>query len=206
MLLNSWPKEPYDPDFAGQDVETYYLDTPSFAFRKARKGCEHYLTLRARCYGNDAYALSAKTEDAKFRVAISSTSAAAILVGNFETIAKLLPADLLAGLLELARQHAGKARRLRQVPPLRRRRRPGPLDARLQHPHRQRQNHAARRAGVQDHRTRPAARATCGVEATADQAQQISMGDGRVVPLAISSEIISKSGGINISTRKTSPP
>jgi hypothetical protein len=102
VLLNSWPEEPYDPDFAGQDLETYYLDTPSFALRKARRGREHYLTFRVRCYGDDAYALSAKTEHAKFRVAISSTNADAILNGHFETIAKLLPADLLARLLELA--------------------------------------------------------------------------------------------------------
>jgi hypothetical protein len=102
VLLNSWPKEPFDPDFAGQDLETYYFDTPSFALPKARRGREHYLTLRVRCYGDDAYALSAKTEDAKFRVAISSTSADAILNGHFETIAKLLPADLLARLRELA--------------------------------------------------------------------------------------------------------
>jgi hypothetical protein len=102
VLLNFWPKEPYDADFAGQDLQTYYLDTPGFALRKARKGREHYLTLRVRRYGDDAYALSAKTEDAKFRVAIISTNAAAILDGNFETIAKLLPADLLARLLELA--------------------------------------------------------------------------------------------------------
>ena len=42
------------------------------------------------------------SEDAKFRVAISSTNADAILAGDFKTIAKLLPGDLLARLLELA--------------------------------------------------------------------------------------------------------
>ena len=41
------------------------------------------------------------SEDAKFRVAIA-TNADAILAGDFKTIAKLLLADLLARLLELA--------------------------------------------------------------------------------------------------------
>ena len=65
-------------------------------------GRKHSLRLRGRRYGDDAYALSSKTEDAKFRVAISRANAHAILEGHFETIAKLLPADLLARLLELA--------------------------------------------------------------------------------------------------------
>src|SRR5438270_7939929 len=62
------PPEQYDPEFRGQVLETTYFDTRQFTLRKARARKKKYLTLRIRCYGaNEQYALSAKTEEAKFR-------------------------------------------------------------------------------------------------------------------------------------------
>jgi hypothetical protein len=92
-------------------LETYYLDTPRLNLRKARVGRDRYLTLRIRTYkpqgespggASLAYAISAKTEDQKFRVPIDPDAAIAILAGNFDTLARQLPANLLARLLELA--------------------------------------------------------------------------------------------------------
>ncbi len=101
------PTEPFDPAFEGQRLVTTYLDTSKLVLRRARCGRDRYLTLRVRCYrprggGAETYALSAKTEDQKFRVAISSGAADAILAGSFDALVQLLPADLLARLLELA--------------------------------------------------------------------------------------------------------
>ncbi len=107
-LCDALPAEPYDPGFDGQRLATTYLDTPALALRKARRGRDRYLTLRVRCYrprrgdGPDSYALSAKTEGRKFRRAITADDAAAILGGDFDALAALLPADLLARLVELA--------------------------------------------------------------------------------------------------------
>src|SRR5262249_47642296 len=112
---NSLPPEHFDPDFAGQDLETTYFDTPNFNLRKARLRKDRYLTLRIRRYkpasessslhGQIAYALSAKTESTKFRADVPAPMAIAAL-SNSSALAVLLqaalPADLLARLLDLA--------------------------------------------------------------------------------------------------------
>ena len=101
VLLDYLPKEPFDPAFQGQHLQTYYFDTPNFDLRKARRGREHYLTLRIRSYGDKAFALSAKTEDAKFRCLITPAVAQAALAGDFTAIATNLHPSILARLLEL---------------------------------------------------------------------------------------------------------
>jgi hypothetical protein len=96
--------ERYDLGFRGQELKTAYFDTPDFDLRKARQDGERYLTLRLRCYQaegrEEAYALAGKTEGEKWRVALTSEQAEAILAG--EPLDPYLPANLLARLLELA--------------------------------------------------------------------------------------------------------
>jgi hypothetical protein len=99
------PAEKYDPAFNGQRLETTYLDTLGFRLRKARQLRSRYMTLRVRCYqprppAIEAYALSAKTEEQKFRLEISADDAHAITGGDFEVLAAKLPPDLFARLLE----------------------------------------------------------------------------------------------------------
>jgi hypothetical protein len=106
LLCDLLPREPFDPDFDGQRLTTTYLDTPRRALRRARRDRCRYLTLRIRCYrpsgdGAEVYALSAKTEDRKPRIAISADDAAAVLGGSVEPVTRHLPADLLARLAEL---------------------------------------------------------------------------------------------------------
>jgi hypothetical protein len=105
------PNEPYDPHFEGQTLKTTYLDTAKFTLRKARVQGERYLTLRVREYrqertGRCAYALSAKTEAAKFRAAIEPGAAAAVLAGDHDALRALLPADLIARVAELVDEQA----------------------------------------------------------------------------------------------------
>jgi hypothetical protein len=104
ILTRALPVEAYDPAFAGQELQTTYLDTREFDLRRARQQGERYLTLRVRCYQpSDTYALSAKTEESKFRIAIDERTAAALLGadGN-DVLPNLLPAHLLERLLDLA--------------------------------------------------------------------------------------------------------
>jgi hypothetical protein len=108
VLHDALPSEPWDPHFLGQRLRTTYFDTARFALRKARRGKEHYLTLRLRCYqspdGGELYALSAKTEADKFRVEVSPAQADQMLEGSDggAALAALLPANLLARLQDLA--------------------------------------------------------------------------------------------------------
>jgi hypothetical protein len=103
-LLDALPAESYDPTFQGQRLETTYFDTPGLALRRARRKKNRYLTLRVRCYrspgGGETYALSAKTEDRKFRAEIGPLVARALLTGR-ESFGCRLPAELLARLIEL---------------------------------------------------------------------------------------------------------
>jgi hypothetical protein len=112
-MLDLLPPEPFDPDFAGQDLDTTYFDTPDFDLRKARLRKDRYLTLRIRRYaacglaGNDrapAFALSAKTESTKFRADVPAPRAI-LALRNPAALAELLqaalPADQLARLLDL---------------------------------------------------------------------------------------------------------
>jgi hypothetical protein len=103
-LLDELPREAFDPDFRGQALGTTYLDTPRFHLRKARRQGDRYLTLRLRCYrtpAGETYALAAKTEGQKWRREVDANTAGLILHGP-SPLGKLLPADLLARLYELA--------------------------------------------------------------------------------------------------------
>jgi hypothetical protein len=99
--------ETFDLGFTGQFLETTYFDTPHFALRKARRRGDSYLTLRIRCYQApgqpEAYALSAKTDDQKFRTPLDSATADDLLQGaNLASVlARYLPGDLLARLADL---------------------------------------------------------------------------------------------------------
>jgi hypothetical protein len=107
-MLAALPRERFDPDFHGQHLETTYFDTTDFDLRRARLKGDKYLTLRIRCYrtastDREEYALSAKTESAKVRMAIDPNTAEFLLAGVeiANTLAQLLPADLQARLLAL---------------------------------------------------------------------------------------------------------
>ncbi len=98
------PAEDFDPHFQGQKLETTYFDTESFRLRKRRLKKKNYLALRIRCYGDsDTYALSLKSEQGKFRIAIESELAELYIQHGFqpEDLSNLLPADLLARLIDL---------------------------------------------------------------------------------------------------------
>jgi hypothetical protein len=110
-MLRLLPPEDYDPDFQGQYLQTSYFDTPGFALRKARLKKDKYCTVRIRCYApsqspgrnypEGRYALSAKTEDGKFRVELPDDQAEAALRGDFNAVEDYLPPDLLARLYDL---------------------------------------------------------------------------------------------------------
>jgi hypothetical protein len=103
--MTRWlPPEAYDLDFQGQRLETTYFDTRDFTLRKARLRKKKYLTLRIRCYGStDTYAISVKTEEGKFRREIQAEVAEFYIRQGLTPAAlgQVLPADLLARLLEL---------------------------------------------------------------------------------------------------------
>src|SRR5262249_47003323 len=103
ILTRSLPLETYDPNFLGQDLQTTYLDTTQFDLRRARLKGTRYLTLRVRCYQpSDTYALSAKTETSKFRVAIDPSTAAGLLGdGVNDLLPRYLPSDLLERLVDI---------------------------------------------------------------------------------------------------------
>jgi hypothetical protein len=102
VMRENLPPEPYDPKFRGQELETTYFDTLDFDLRKARRRGGKYLTLRLRRYRpSDTYAVSAKTEDCKFRIEIDPEQSEAILDGHTAALVELLPADFLARLLSV---------------------------------------------------------------------------------------------------------
>jgi hypothetical protein len=107
VLVESLPAEDYDPAFEGQRLATTYLDTQSLELRKNRLFHGKYITLRVRCYrlyGDEAYALSAKTEDEKFRTDITPAQAEGLLAGEnvMPVLANLLPGRLYARLVDVA--------------------------------------------------------------------------------------------------------
>lgn len=105
LMIQTLPPEKFDSDFRGQDLETTYFDTRNFALRRARRRKDKYLTLRVRCYDlAGAYALSAKTEGQKFRRILPREQAEVLLADGISSAlwADLLPADLVARLLDLA--------------------------------------------------------------------------------------------------------
>jgi hypothetical protein len=105
ILTDLLPIESFDPDFQGQHLHTTYFDTAHYDLYKARTRKDRYLTLRIRHYQpTNAYALSAKTEDRKFRVEIDGPTAELILRFGlpYPGAYDLLPADLQARLTEIA--------------------------------------------------------------------------------------------------------
>jgi hypothetical protein len=111
VLADALPPESFDPQFLGQRLKTTYFDTPRLELRKNRLVHDKYITLRVRCYetadGTETYALSAKTEQEKFRMEIAPALAHALLqAGNdpLPLFLELLPANLGARLLEVSHQ------------------------------------------------------------------------------------------------------
>jgi hypothetical protein len=105
QMIQTLPAEKFDPDFLGQDLTTTYFDTRTFALIKARRQGDRYLTLRLRCYDPaQVYALSVKTEGQKFRQIIAGDLAEMLLADGIAATLwpSLLPADLVARLMELA--------------------------------------------------------------------------------------------------------
>jgi hypothetical protein len=106
-LCAALPVESFDPDFSGQGLTTTYFDTQRFALRQARARGVRYLTLRLRRYGppgaGAGYALSAKTESAKWRLEVPRAEAEAALDAADVTTwaASRLPGDLRARLIDL---------------------------------------------------------------------------------------------------------
>jgi hypothetical protein len=100
-MLEQLPREKYDPDFCGQELKTIYFDTLGLDLFKARRQRPRYLTLRLRCYDEQVYALSAKTESEKWRQEITPADVQVIQAGGSLWPEAFLPAHLLARLLEL---------------------------------------------------------------------------------------------------------
>lgn len=104
FMLENYKPEEYDQDFQGQQLVTTYFDTRDFDLRKARLKKKKYLTLRIRNYNKgQAFALSAKTEDQKYRREIDSLQAEEILAGR-DFIQSLLPGNLIARLDSLTNE------------------------------------------------------------------------------------------------------
>jgi hypothetical protein len=108
FMHDSLPNEVFDPHFYGQKLITTYFDTNKLALRKARLTKDKYITLRVRCYEargqEEIYALSAKTEEQKFRIEISSKIADDLIYNGKDSLqaaSALLPVDLLGRLLEV---------------------------------------------------------------------------------------------------------
>jgi hypothetical protein len=110
FMHDALPNESFDPHFYGQRLSTTYFDTREGVLRRARSARDKYITLRVRCYqprhGEEVYALSAKTENQKFRMEITPDTAHALVSGTnpFPRVADILPADLLARLLDISEE------------------------------------------------------------------------------------------------------
>jgi hypothetical protein len=115
FLHDVLPNEVYDPHFRGQVLRTTYFDTSNFDLRKARQAAGRYLTLRLRCYQppegeQEVYALSAKTEQEKWRQEISADLAEQIASGwLLDWPAQVLPGPLVDRLQELIVPNGGTA-------------------------------------------------------------------------------------------------
>jgi hypothetical protein len=106
-MLEALPAEAHDAGFTGQELTTTYFDTPRLELRRNRRTHDKYITLRVRCYrgeGGEAYALSAKTEQEKFRLEIDGATAELLAGGDdaLSLFAPLLPGHLFARLAEVA--------------------------------------------------------------------------------------------------------
>jgi hypothetical protein len=108
-MHDALPNEVFDPHFYGQQLSTVYFDTPKLELRKNRRDHDKYITLRVRCYETDeseTYALSAKTEEEKFRVEISEDTAYRIIQAGDATpiVNSILPAHLVARLMDVSHE------------------------------------------------------------------------------------------------------
>jgi hypothetical protein len=101
QMVHALPTEDFDANFQGQELDTTYFDTTNFDLRKQRQKGTQYLTLRLRCYPNDTYAFSAKTENEKLRMPITEEQYNAILGSPRDGITPLLPPNLVARLAGL---------------------------------------------------------------------------------------------------------
>jgi hypothetical protein len=98
-MIGKLPAEDFDPNFQGQHLHTTYFDTADFDLRKARVNKDAYITIRVRSYmPSGVYALSAKTESAKFRVELPPDVPDAF---DIDVLSGLLPPDMLARLLAI---------------------------------------------------------------------------------------------------------
>lgn len=115
QMLEALQTEAYDPNFAGQYLETTYFDTRNFDLRKARLKRDRYIVIRIRCYtpsrrsGTDypegIYAISAKTEDKKFRQMLESDLAEYLLHGQLDigAVSGIMPSDLIGRIADIAK-------------------------------------------------------------------------------------------------------
>src|SRR5262245_46581766 len=106
------PAEEYDNDFKGQSLRTTYFDTWDFKLRKTRLEKEKYCTIRIRSYaptekpgGSYAaagcYAISAKTEEEKYREELESSVAETLIRRGLPDGYAPLPGHLRARLMEI---------------------------------------------------------------------------------------------------------
>jgi hypothetical protein len=121
QMLDVLQTEQYDPEFAGQYLQTTYFDTRNFDLRKARLGRDRYIVIRIRCYApsggmptqsrghgadypESVYAISAKTEDKKFRQMIESDLAEYLLHGRLDisAVSGIIPSDLIGRITDIA--------------------------------------------------------------------------------------------------------
>jgi hypothetical protein len=94
FMVDSLPKEEYDPYFNGQPLCTTYFDTKDFNLRKARTKKKKYVVVRLREYPGAVTALSAKTENEKFRVEVTAT--------DIDSLLAALPANIIGRLMDIA--------------------------------------------------------------------------------------------------------
>ncbi len=114
QMVDALPTESYDSEFFGQYLQTTYFDTRHFDLRKARVRREHYIVIRIRCYApsrgvggeypESVYAISAKTEDKKFRQIIDKDLAEYLLHGQLDInlVSGIIPSDLVARIADIA--------------------------------------------------------------------------------------------------------
>src|SRR5205823_9069446 len=121
QMLDVLSPEKFDPDFRGQYLQTTYFDTKTFKLRKARVKGKKYVTIRIRCYAPGAYAtrlanrayasgseggvyaMSAKTENQKFRQEIDSHYAESLLQSGIvpSSLVGILASDLIARIADI---------------------------------------------------------------------------------------------------------
>lgn len=109
-MLDQLAPEKYDPAFRGQRLTTTYFDTDKLDLRKNRSQHANYITLRLRHYREgkqEAYALSCKTPDEKYRVEVPKLLALAIDKPNADITAIIrgvIPSHLGWLLLEVSHE------------------------------------------------------------------------------------------------------